>query len=87
MAIDHHIPLITNPQKAQIMLQCLIDLKDTALPVHSWREISRVMTIHVTLLQGVFMTKNLLLSTRHYLNKRYYDLNEIELILRMRQKN
>ncbi len=39
MAIDHHIALITNPQKAQIMLQCLIDLKDTPLPVLSWREI------------------------------------------------
>lgn len=39
MAIDHHIPLITNPQKAIIMLQCLINLKDTPLPVYSWREI------------------------------------------------
>jgi len=39
MAIDHHIPLITNAQKAQIMLQCLIHLKDKSLPVHSWREI------------------------------------------------
>ncbi|MDR3478231.1 MAG: carbamoyl-phosphate synthase (glutamine-hydrolyzing) large subunit [Gammaproteobacteria bacterium] len=38
-AIDHHIPLITNPQSAQIMLQCLIDLKDTKLSVRSWREI------------------------------------------------
>lgn len=39
MAIDHHIPLITNAQKAYIMLQCLVNLKDAALPVHSWREI------------------------------------------------
>ncbi len=39
LAIDHHIPLITNPQKAHIMLQCLIHLKETILPVHSWREI------------------------------------------------
>jgi len=38
LAIDHHIALITNAQKAQIMLQCLIDLKDTDLSVHSWRE-------------------------------------------------
>lgn len=38
LAIDHHIPLITNAQKAQIMLQCLIDLKDRVLPVHSWNE-------------------------------------------------
>lgn len=39
MAIDHHIPLITNIQSAQIILQCLIDLADTDLPVRSWREI------------------------------------------------
>jgi carbamoyl-phosphate synthase large subunit len=39
LAIDHHIPLITNAQKAQIILQCLIDLKEKVLPVHSWREI------------------------------------------------
>lgn len=38
-AIDHHIPLITNPQKAVIMLQCLIELKDAVLPVRSWQEI------------------------------------------------
>lgn len=39
MAIDHHIPLITNLQTALIILQCLIDLKDTTLPVRSWQEI------------------------------------------------
>ena len=39
LAIDHHIPLITNVQKAHIMLQCLIDLKDKELDVRSWREI------------------------------------------------
>lgn len=39
MAIDHHIPLITNIQSAQIILQCLIDLKEADLPVRSWREI------------------------------------------------
>lgn len=38
LAIDHHIPLITNAQKAQIMLQCLIDLRDASLPVASWNE-------------------------------------------------
>jgi carbamoyl-phosphate synthase large subunit len=38
LAIDHHIPLITNAQKAHLMLQCLINLKDTDLPVYSWRE-------------------------------------------------
>lgn len=39
MAIDHHIPLITNLQSAQIMMQCLIDLKGVKLPVRSWSEI------------------------------------------------
>ncbi|MEO8402496.1 MAG: carbamoyl phosphate synthase large subunit, partial [Gammaproteobacteria bacterium] len=39
LAIDHHIALITNVQKAQIMLQCLIDLKGKPLVVRSWREI------------------------------------------------
>lgn len=39
MAIDHHLPLITNVQIAQIILQCLIDYKDKTLPVRSWREI------------------------------------------------
>jgi carbamoyl-phosphate synthase large subunit len=38
-AIDHHIPLITNAQKAQIMLQCLIELKEMTLPARSWHEI------------------------------------------------
>lgn len=38
-AIDHHIPLITNIQSAQIILPCLIELKEKELAVHSWREI------------------------------------------------
>jgi carbamoyl-phosphate synthase large subunit len=39
MAVDHHVPLITNLQIAQIMLQCLIDFKGK-LPetVLSWQE-------------------------------------------------
>lgn len=41
MAIDHHIPLITNIQSAQIILQCLINLNEIDLPVRSWREIVR----------------------------------------------
>ncbi len=41
MAIDHHVPLITNIQSAQIILQCLIDLYETDLPVRSWRELVR----------------------------------------------
>lgn len=39
MAIDHHIPLITNVQIAQIILQCLINYKGKTLPVRSWREV------------------------------------------------
>ena len=38
LAIDHHIPLITNPQLAQIFLQCLSELNPHEIPVHSWRE-------------------------------------------------
>lgn len=39
LAIDHHIPLITNVQKALLMLQCLTTLRDTTLLVLSLREI------------------------------------------------
>lgn len=39
MAIDHHIPLITNIQSAQIILPCLIDLQEKSQEVYSWREI------------------------------------------------
>jgi carbamoyl-phosphate synthase large subunit len=42
MAVDHHIPLITNMQIAQIMLQCLIDFK--AKPpesIFSWQHYMR----------------------------------------------
>lgn len=33
LAIDHHIPLITNPQIAQIFLQCLAELDPRTLPI------------------------------------------------------
>jgi len=39
MSIDHHLPLITNVQIAQIIMRCLIDYLDARLPVRSWREI------------------------------------------------
>ena len=35
LAIDHHIPLITNPQLAQTFLQCLAELDSNALQVSS----------------------------------------------------
>ncbi|MBS0603493.1 MAG: carbamoyl-phosphate synthase (glutamine-hydrolyzing) large subunit [Verrucomicrobia bacterium] len=38
LSIDHHIPLITNLQIAQVFLQCLAELKMNKLPILSWRE-------------------------------------------------
>ncbi len=38
MTIDHHLPLITNLQIAQIFLQCLGELDIGRIPVRSWRE-------------------------------------------------
>lgn len=38
LAIDHHLPLITNLQIAQLFLQCLCELNDTTIPLKSWRE-------------------------------------------------
>lgn len=40
LAIDHHIPLITNLQLAQIFLQSLAELKFNELPIHSWKEMT-----------------------------------------------
>lgn len=39
LAIDHHIPLITNPQIAQIFLQCLAEIDHSNLPIRSWAEL------------------------------------------------
>jgi carbamoyl-phosphate synthase large subunit len=38
LSIDHHIPLITNLQIAQVLLQCLSELKTEKLPILSWRQ-------------------------------------------------
>lgn len=38
MAIDHHIPLITNAQTAQIILECILEKQDYSEDVRSWRE-------------------------------------------------
>lgn len=38
LAIDHHLPLITDLQNAMIMLQCLLELPYEKLPVCSWQE-------------------------------------------------
>lgn len=38
MAIDHHIPLITNAQTAQIILECIIDKNKLSSEIKSWRE-------------------------------------------------
>lgn len=40
LAIDHHIPLITNLQLAQIFLHCLTELNPKDLPVRSLREMT-----------------------------------------------
>lgn len=37
LAIDHHIPLITNLQVAQLALQCLSELFAQSPPSHCWR--------------------------------------------------
>ena len=38
LAIDHHIPLITNLQISQLLLQALSDLKPEQIPIKSYRE-------------------------------------------------
>ena len=38
LAIDHHIPLITNLHIAQLFLQCLTELDPAKIPVKSWQE-------------------------------------------------
>lgn len=38
LAIDHHLPLITNLQIAQIFLQCLSEIDPHEIPIKSWRE-------------------------------------------------
>lgn len=40
LAIDHHIPLITNLQLAQVFLQCLTEVSLDTLPIRSWKEIT-----------------------------------------------
>ncbi len=38
LAIDHHIPLITNVQTGQLMLECLAELPENYLKAKSWNE-------------------------------------------------
>jgi len=38
LAIDNHIPLITNLQIAQLLLTCLTHLNPEELPIRSWNE-------------------------------------------------
>jgi hypothetical protein len=38
LAIDHHIPLITNLQIAQLLLKCLAEIDPSRLPIRSWAE-------------------------------------------------
>ncbi|BBB14705.1 carbamoyl-phosphate synthase [Candidatus Rickettsiella viridis] len=39
LAIDHHIPLVTNAQITQVFLQGLVTLWDKELPVDSWQSL------------------------------------------------
>jgi len=38
LSIDHHIPLITNLQIAQMFLECLSELEADKISIKSWRE-------------------------------------------------
>ena len=38
LAIDYHIPLVTNPQLAQMFLKCLAEVDPLKIPIRSWRE-------------------------------------------------
>ncbi|MEL7431746.1 MAG: carbamoyl-phosphate synthase (glutamine-hydrolyzing) large subunit [Chlamydiota bacterium] len=38
LAIDHHIPLITNLQLAKIFIRCLIEVDPKEIPVCSWQD-------------------------------------------------
>lgn len=38
LAIDHHVPLISNLQSAQVMLKCLIEFYDKPISVKSWQD-------------------------------------------------
>lgn len=42
LSIDHHIPLITNLQIAQIFLQCLAELDIEKLSIFSWKEFTKL---------------------------------------------
>jgi carbamoyl-phosphate synthase large subunit len=54
MAVDHHIPLVTNLQIAQIMLQCLIDFKGKSPEsILSWQEYIQRHTSHHPLLKAI----------------------------------
>jgi carbamoyl-phosphate synthase large subunit len=41
LAIDHHVPLITNIHIAQLFLQCLAELDSAKVPMKSWNEYVR----------------------------------------------
>ena len=44
LAVDHHIPLITNLQIAELILRCLAELHDAPVEVKSWREFMELKT-------------------------------------------
>ncbi len=44
LAIDHHIPLITNIHVAQLFLHCLAEVNLANLPIKSWQEYAGIKT-------------------------------------------
>ncbi|MCI0382586.1 MAG: carbamoyl-phosphate synthase (glutamine-hydrolyzing) large subunit [Chlamydiae bacterium] len=42
LSIDHHIPLITNLQIAQLFLKCLLEINPENIPVKSYKEILKI---------------------------------------------
>ena len=46
LAIDHHIPLITNPHLAQMFLQCLTEVDPAQFSMKSWKEYTTTKRNH-----------------------------------------
>lgn len=47
LAIDHHIPLVTDLQIAQLLLKCLAEIDPSRIPVKSWREYTNMTKIPI----------------------------------------
>lgn len=56
LAIDHHIPLVTNLQIAQLLLKCLSEIDPKKLLVKSWREYTQTRASSYSQEQYAFTT-------------------------------